>query len=47
MCEIDIFCMISSDNGQGTTVLPSQLIKLISVHDIDVVLDLYMEQEDE
>lgn len=43
--DMDIFCSLSSDNGQGGAVFSSNLIKLMEPHDIDVVFDLYMEPE--
>lgn len=45
--DVDIFCMLSSDNGQGGAVFSSKLIKLMEPHGIDVVFDLYMEPEDD
>jgi hypothetical protein len=44
--DIDIFCMLSSDNGQGTTKFSSSLIKALLAHNIEVILDLYMEPEE-
>lgn len=45
--DVDVFCMLSSDNGQGGAVFSSKLIKLMEPHGINVVFDLYMESEDE
>jgi hypothetical protein len=44
-CDFDIFCMLSSDNGQGTTVISEALQKLLSKYKLNIVLDLYMEPE--
>ncbi len=44
--EIDIFCCLSSDNGQGGAIFSAGLIKLLELYNIDVVLDLYMDPED-
>lgn len=45
--DIDIFCRISSDNGQGGAVFPSKLMKVLAPYGIDVVFDLYMEPEED
>ncbi len=42
-CELDIFCMLSSDNGQGGAVLSSQVMKKISQYRLDIILDVYAE----
>jgi hypothetical protein len=39
--SMDIFCMYSSDNGQGSAVLDAKLIQRLAKQDIDVVFDLY------
>jgi hypothetical protein len=38
---IDLFCMFSSENGQGSMELPAELIKRIADLGIDVTIDLY------
>jgi hypothetical protein len=43
-CELDIFCMLSSDNGQGSATLPSQVLKKVSRYDLDIVLDVYADE---
>ncbi|UZJ45954.1 DUF4279 domain-containing protein [Marinimicrobium sp. C6131] len=45
--DVDIFCRLSSDNGQGGAVFSSNLVKLIEPHGIDVIFDLYMDPEEE
>jgi hypothetical protein len=46
-CEIDIFCLFSSDNGQGSALFTSKLAKLLWDHDIDVTLDTHLTPEDD
>lgn len=40
-CEIDLFCMLSSNNGQGGFVLPYQLVDEISKYHLNIVFDVY------
>ena len=42
-CEMDIFCMLSSNNGQGGAILSSKVLKRLSSHDVNLVLDVYCE----
>lgn len=42
-CDIDIFCMLSSDNGQGGAVLSSRVMKRLSSCGFDLVFDVYAE----
>lgn len=44
-CEIDIFCMLSSDNGQGGAALSADLLKRLSKYSVDVVFDMYASDE--
>lgn len=39
--SMDIFCMYSSENGQGSAVLDAKLIQRLAKQNIDVVFDLY------
>ncbi len=41
-CEIDIYCGYFSDNGQGSIVFTSKLLKRLAPFSIDVIIDLYM-----
>lgn len=40
-CEIDLFCMLSSDNGQGGFSLPVSLSEKLSEYRLDIVFDIY------
>lgn len=44
-CEMDLFCMLSSNNGQGTTVIPSNIMKTLAAYDLNLVLDVYVDDE--
>lgn len=44
-CQMDFFCMLRSDNGQGTTVLPLKVMKNLALYDLDLVLDVYVDDE--
>ena len=46
-CEMDLFCMLKSDNGQGTTMLPYKLMKKLSDHKLDLILDVYVDDEED
>ena len=39
--QLDIFCMHSSDNGQGGSSLSSGIIKRMSKYDLDLSFDVY------
>jgi len=41
VCDIEIFCGFSSENGQGGFVLDAALLKRIGLIPLDLVLDLY------
>ncbi|QEI11846.1 DUF4279 domain-containing protein [Cellvibrio japonicus] len=40
-CEIDIFCMLSSNNGQGGFILSHQLADELSKRQLNIVFDVY------
>lgn len=42
-CEIDLFCMLSSDNGQGGFIFPYELAGEISRYQLNIVFDIYAE----
>lgn len=42
-CDLDVFCMLSSDNGQGSTTLSSEVMEELSRYRLDIVLDVYAE----
>jgi hypothetical protein len=44
-CEIDLFCMLRSNNGQGATKLSSPLMRRIAYHDLNITLDFYLSDE--
>jgi hypothetical protein len=39
--EIDLFCMFSTDNGQGGAVLSAGTMKKISSFGLDLIFDVY------
>lgn len=41
VCDIEIFCGFSSENGQGGFVLDAELLKRLNIIPLDLVLDLY------
>jgi len=41
--EMDLFCMFSSDNGQGGAVLSANTMKKISSYNLNLVFDVYVE----
>lgn len=45
--KIDVFCRLSSNNGQGGAVFPASLMQQMADYGVDCVLDLYMESEDD
>ncbi|GAA60737.1 hypothetical protein P20652_2603 [Pseudoalteromonas sp. BSi20652] len=45
--DVDIFCSLTSDNGQGGAVVTAELMNLLSPFQVNVVFDLYMEPEEE
>ena len=46
-CNIDIFCGVFSESGQGGFVLDSVLLKKISLLPIDIVFDIYVSSSSE
>jgi hypothetical protein len=42
-CEVDIFCMLNSNNGQGGFMLPYHLADEISKYHLDIVFDVYVD----
>lgn len=45
-CEVDLFCMLSSNNGQGGFSLPVSLSDKLSKQRLDIVFDIYSESAD-
>lgn len=45
-CEIDIFCMLSTTNGQGGASLPHRLMSKMAALEIDLVLDIYGDSDE-
>ena len=41
IAAMDIFCMFSSQHGQGSAVLDAELLRRLGELDIDVIIDLY------
>lgn len=39
--EMDLFCMFSSDNGQGGALLTAVTMKKISSYNLNIVFDVY------
>lgn len=44
-CGMDFFCMLSSDNGQGTTAIPSKVMGKLAAYDLNLILDVYVDNE--
>lgn len=44
-CEMDIFCGITLKGGQNTLLLTSEIIKKISLIPLDLVFDIYTNNE--
>jgi hypothetical protein len=42
--SVDIFCMFSSENGQGSAELSSGLIRRLGECGVDLIIDLYPPQ---
>lgn len=40
-CDIDIFCMYSSENGQGGFTLAADVMKRLAAIPVDIVFDIY------
>jgi hypothetical protein len=43
-CEIDIFCGISSENGQGGFALEASLLKKLTAIPVNLIFDLYISE---
>jgi hypothetical protein len=41
IAAMDIFCMFSSEHGQGSAVLDADLLRRLGELDVDVAIDLY------
>jgi hypothetical protein len=41
-CDMDFFCYLGSENGQGGVVIPSGMSKQLSDYDLNLVLDVYL-----
>ncbi len=39
--EIDVFCMFSSQSGQGSAELSARLLGRLAVTGVDLIIDLY------
>ncbi len=46
-CEFDLFCMLSSNNGQGTTELTPKVMRKIADYDLNLILDVYLDEDDD
>lgn len=44
-CEIDVFCMLSTTNGQGGAVVPHPLMARMAALELDLVFDVYGDSE--
>lgn len=44
-CKVDLFCMLSSNNGQGSAALPVSIISRLAKYNLDVTLDVYADYE--
>lgn len=40
-CEMDLFCMLRSDNGQGGATLPCRIMEKLSSYKLGMVFDVY------
>tara|TARA_B100002049_G_scaffold237062_1_gene225915 strand:+ start:1035 stop:1409 length:375 start_codon:yes stop_codon:yes gene_type:complete len=41
MCDVDVFCMLSSDNGQGSFILDNRIYQKMNNAGLTVVFDFY------
>ena len=41
LIEADVFCMYSSEDGQGMCSIQSKHMKVLGAHEVDIVIDLY------
>jgi hypothetical protein len=46
-CKLDLFCMLSSDNGQGGALLSSLTMEKISRYNLDMQFDVYASAEED
>lgn len=42
-CEVNIFCMFASDNGQGGATLSADTMERLSKFNLDLIFDVYAE----
>jgi hypothetical protein len=40
-CEIELFCYLYSENGQGGATLSRDVLKRLALHNVDIHLDIY------
>jgi len=40
-CDVNIFCMLASDNGQGGATLSSETMSKLSEFNLDLIFDVY------
>jgi hypothetical protein len=40
-CDIDVFCMLSTSDGQGGALLPVDIMRRLVTHGLGVVFDVY------
>lgn len=46
-CEIDVYCGISYNGGQGGIVLNSEILKKLASIPIEIIFDLYFEEDED
>lgn len=39
--EVDLFCMLTAENGQGGLVISCELAKKVCLHSLNIVFDVY------
>ena len=44
-CKFDVFCMLSSNNGQGGTTLTHQTMMGLANYELNIIFDVYAEME--
>lgn len=42
-CTIDIFCFVTTDNGQGGTTLDRKTLQRLAISKVDLTFDVYSE----
>ena len=45
-CNIDTFCMLASDNGQGGAFLSTQSMGQLAENDLSITFDVYADYDD-